>query len=195
MDLRSKTRTLEGPFRSVEDLPAWNYDGSSTNQAPGQDSEVILSERYTATPSGRPRWTKTTYSTTTGKTPPCTIGRSTSSMDRLTSRRSPPWRNPSGAPRPAPRYSTAAATSSSCAIRTIRADGPSRPTPVRPRTPSLPFRRCRARSLGSALSRNTRLAGLNNALAPRMAQGWLSGSARTLLLRYRCGQDVRTKHR
>ena len=38
-------------------------------------------------------------------------------------------------------------------------------------------------------------AGLDNALAPRMAQGWLSGSARTLLLRYRCGQDVRTKHR
>ena len=45
MDLRSKTRTLEGPFRSVEDLPAWNYDGSSTNQAPGQDSEVILVPR------------------------------------------------------------------------------------------------------------------------------------------------------
>ena len=45
LDLRSKTRTLEGPFRSVEDLPAWNYDGSSTNQAPGQDSEVILVPR------------------------------------------------------------------------------------------------------------------------------------------------------
>lgn len=40
---RSKTRTL--PVRrteSVENLPRWNFDGSSTNQAPGDDSEVIL---------------------------------------------------------------------------------------------------------------------------------------------------------
>jgi glutamine synthetase len=26
----------------VKTLPKWNYDGSSTNQAPGADSEVIL---------------------------------------------------------------------------------------------------------------------------------------------------------
>ncbi|XP_024519100.1 glutamine synthetase nodule isozyme [Selaginella moellendorffii] len=43
MDLRSKARTLDVP--KVEDLkqiPKWNFDGSSTGQAPGEDSEVIL---------------------------------------------------------------------------------------------------------------------------------------------------------
>lgn len=41
-DLRSKTRTLQEAPKSVEDLPTWNYDGSSTGQAPGDDSEVYL---------------------------------------------------------------------------------------------------------------------------------------------------------
>ena len=40
---RSKTRTLQAKkAKSVEDLPKWNFDGSSTGQAPGDDSEVIL---------------------------------------------------------------------------------------------------------------------------------------------------------
>ena len=42
-ECRSKTRTL--PVKraaSVETLPRWNFDGSSTGQAPGDDSEVIL---------------------------------------------------------------------------------------------------------------------------------------------------------
>ncbi|KAL8161191.1 hypothetical protein V2J09_012680 [Rumex salicifolius] len=42
MDLRSKARTLDGPVSDPEQLPKWNYDGSSTGQAPGEDSEVIL---------------------------------------------------------------------------------------------------------------------------------------------------------
>jgi len=42
LDLRSKTRTVEGPIKSPADLPEWNYDGSSTGQAPGEDSEVII---------------------------------------------------------------------------------------------------------------------------------------------------------
>ncbi|KAL3719548.1 hypothetical protein ACJRO7_004506 [Eucalyptus globulus] len=42
MDLRSKARTLNGPVSDPSKLPKWNYDGSSTNQAPGEDSEVIL---------------------------------------------------------------------------------------------------------------------------------------------------------
>ncbi|KAL1803613.1 hypothetical protein ACET3Z_032260 [Daucus carota] len=42
MDLRSKARTLNGPVSSPQELPRWNYDGSSTGQAPGTDSEVIL---------------------------------------------------------------------------------------------------------------------------------------------------------
>jgi glutamine synthetase len=42
LDVRSKARTLKGPIKEVKDLPKWNYDGSSTNQAEGQDSEVIL---------------------------------------------------------------------------------------------------------------------------------------------------------
>lgn len=40
---RSKTRTLPpSKAESVESLPKWNFDGSSTDQAPGDDSEVIL---------------------------------------------------------------------------------------------------------------------------------------------------------
>lgn len=40
---RSKTRTLPAAkAESVDSLPKWNFDGSSTDQAPGDDSEVIL---------------------------------------------------------------------------------------------------------------------------------------------------------
>lgn len=40
---RSKTRTLpDSKAGSVKLLPKWNYDGSSTDQAPGENSEVIL---------------------------------------------------------------------------------------------------------------------------------------------------------
>jgi glutamine synthetase len=40
---RSKTRTLPAAKgKSVDTLPKWNFDGSSTGQAPGDDSEVIL---------------------------------------------------------------------------------------------------------------------------------------------------------
>ncbi|KAL0397212.1 UNVERIFIED_CONTAM: Glutamine synthetase cytosolic isozyme 2 [Sesamum calycinum] len=42
MDLRSKARTLSAPVSDPSKLPKWNYDGSSTGQAPGEDSEVIL---------------------------------------------------------------------------------------------------------------------------------------------------------
>ena len=35
-DLRSKTRVLNKEAKSVKDLPIWNYDGSSTGQAPGE---------------------------------------------------------------------------------------------------------------------------------------------------------------
>jgi len=41
-DIRAKTRTLESVVESVKDLPVWNFDGSSTGQAPGNDSEVFL---------------------------------------------------------------------------------------------------------------------------------------------------------
>lgn len=41
-NLRSKTRTLPGVVTAVSDLPEWNFDGSSTRQAPGHDSEVIM---------------------------------------------------------------------------------------------------------------------------------------------------------
>ena len=45
-DLRSKTKTLDSKPKKVEDLPVWNFDGSSTGQAPGTDSEVFLVPRY-----------------------------------------------------------------------------------------------------------------------------------------------------
>jgi len=41
-DIRSKTKTLPTEIRSISELPIWNYDGSSTGQAPGHDSEVYL---------------------------------------------------------------------------------------------------------------------------------------------------------
>nr|CCA22206.1 unnamed protein product [Albugo laibachii Nc14] len=41
-DLRSKTKTLTHSVKCVSDLPVWNFDGSSTGQAPGEDSEVLL---------------------------------------------------------------------------------------------------------------------------------------------------------
>ena len=46
-ELRCKTKTLdfEPSLKHPEDLPIWNYDGSSTEQAPGADSEVLLVPR------------------------------------------------------------------------------------------------------------------------------------------------------
>ena len=42
--LRGKTKVFEnnGLLSSVDKLPKWNYDGSSTRQASGNDSEIIL---------------------------------------------------------------------------------------------------------------------------------------------------------
>ncbi|XVF56201.1 hypothetical protein PTKIN_Ptkin06aG0099200 [Pterospermum kingtungense] len=42
MDLRSKARTLPGPVSDLANLSKWNYDGSSTDQAPEDGSKVIL---------------------------------------------------------------------------------------------------------------------------------------------------------
>jgi len=42
LDIRSKTKTLDDGDWTVEKLPVWNYDGSSTGQADGHDSEVFL---------------------------------------------------------------------------------------------------------------------------------------------------------
>lgn len=44
-DLRSKTKILNKLPSKPEDYPVWNYDGSSTGQAPGDDSEVFLVPR------------------------------------------------------------------------------------------------------------------------------------------------------
>jgi glutamine synthetase len=40
--IRSKTTTLDIKPTEVPDLKLWNFDGSSTNQAPGDDSDVLL---------------------------------------------------------------------------------------------------------------------------------------------------------
>ena len=40
--LRSKTKVFEGPLNSLDDLPLWGFDGSSTNQAAGEDSDCML---------------------------------------------------------------------------------------------------------------------------------------------------------
>jgi len=45
-DLRSKARTIwKDEVTDLADLPDWNYDGSSTNQAPGNDSEIWIKAR------------------------------------------------------------------------------------------------------------------------------------------------------
>ena len=41
-DLRCKTMTMDKVPTDVSELRIWNYDGSSTNQAPGENSEVLL---------------------------------------------------------------------------------------------------------------------------------------------------------
>jgi glutamine synthetase len=40
-EFRGKTRVLDTVL-TIEKVPLWNYDGSSTKQAEGHDSEVIL---------------------------------------------------------------------------------------------------------------------------------------------------------
>lgn len=41
-NVRSKGKTMSKKVDSLDDLPEWNFDGSSTNQAPGHDSDVYL---------------------------------------------------------------------------------------------------------------------------------------------------------
>ena len=40
--LRCKTMTLDKAPAAVSELKEWNFDGSSTNQAPGDNSDVFL---------------------------------------------------------------------------------------------------------------------------------------------------------
>jgi len=42
-NLRGKTKTIDSPkITSIEELPVWNFDGSSTNQSSGADSDVYI---------------------------------------------------------------------------------------------------------------------------------------------------------
>ena len=41
-NLRQKTMTLDAVPKSVDELRIWNFDGSSTGQAPGHDSDVLI---------------------------------------------------------------------------------------------------------------------------------------------------------
>tara|TARA_Y100001963_G_scaffold81499_1_gene113013 strand:- start:508 stop:1506 length:999 start_codon:yes stop_codon:yes gene_type:complete len=40
--LRSKTKVIEDFGRTISDCPVWGFDGSSTNQADGKDSDCVL---------------------------------------------------------------------------------------------------------------------------------------------------------
>lgn len=46
LTLRAKARTLTKEIKSLEDLPEWNYDGSSCYQASTHNSEVWLKPVY-----------------------------------------------------------------------------------------------------------------------------------------------------
>jgi len=41
-NLRSKIRVVDISVNNINDIPMWNYDGSSTYQAEGADSEIVL---------------------------------------------------------------------------------------------------------------------------------------------------------
>ncbi len=41
-NLRSKVRVVDGSDLDIDNIPDWNFDGSSTCQAKGNDSEIIL---------------------------------------------------------------------------------------------------------------------------------------------------------
>ena len=40
--LRSKTKVVNGPIEDLTQLPNWGFDGSSTQQADGSDSDCLL---------------------------------------------------------------------------------------------------------------------------------------------------------
>lgn len=44
--LRSKTKVLDTAVKGIEELPLWGFDGSSTNQADGNDSDCMLKPVY-----------------------------------------------------------------------------------------------------------------------------------------------------
>ena len=53
-DLRSKTKSLDKKVTDVKELPVWNYDGSSTNQAPGLPThslQLLTSRNLTRPPA------------------------------------------------------------------------------------------------------------------------------------------------
>jgi len=39
--IRSKCRTIDGPINSIDDIPEWNFDGSSCYLAETKNSEII----------------------------------------------------------------------------------------------------------------------------------------------------------
>ena len=41
-ELRSKTKVVSGEVSLVAEMPLWSFDGSSTEQAPGNHSDCIL---------------------------------------------------------------------------------------------------------------------------------------------------------
>lgn len=42
LDIRGKARTLEAKVNSVDELPEWNFDGSSCHMATTENSEIIM---------------------------------------------------------------------------------------------------------------------------------------------------------
>jgi glutamine synthetase len=46
--LRSKTKVLDGPIENLDQIPDWGFDGSSTNQAEGTDSDCLLKPAFLA---------------------------------------------------------------------------------------------------------------------------------------------------
>ena len=51
--LRSKTKIIDGPVNRLNDIPEWGFDGSSTMQAEGHDSDCMLQPVYYVRPYPR----------------------------------------------------------------------------------------------------------------------------------------------
>ena len=45
-NLRSKTKIVDGPINELNQLPEWGFDGSSTEQATGDNSDCALKPVY-----------------------------------------------------------------------------------------------------------------------------------------------------